>query len=141
MNDSLRGTGRTTRMLLEVIEMLPNASFLPILVYCGNESNARHMKQMFVDILRERNIPVRFGSREEAIVRDDERVCFRSFCEEDSPRGGEYSHIFVDHFAEEEQHRREMEPPRRREKGYGAKDPSVKDPWNQILDIFKPWYM
>lgn len=63
MNHDLRGTGRITRMLEEVIAMLPNASMHPILVYCASHRNAGHIKQLFVNMLRERHLPVKFETR------------------------------------------------------------------------------
>jgi hypothetical protein len=100
-DQSLRQTGRTTRMLLEAIEMLPNACINPILIYGANEKHARQLCQKFDDIVRRMGMETVKKSSTALVINGDERVEFKSFYKEDSPPGGEYSHIFIDHYAKE----------------------------------------
>jgi len=95
---SLRGTGRTTRMLLEVIEMLPNACLMPILVcgYCSR--HAKGLARTFIRLASDRGMKISMKAVDTVMVNGDEIVEFRAL-HDDSPPGVDYSHIFVDHYA------------------------------------------
>ncbi len=94
-------TGRTTRMLEEAVEMLPNASLMPILIYGADLNHVKILIRMFCDIVQKQQMRVSVNHRNKTVfVNEDEMVEFRSFGELDSPPGENYSHIFVDHYAE-----------------------------------------
>jgi len=95
-----RGTGRTTKMLLAAIEMLPNGAQYPLLIYGATRNHAHMLQNRFVDLVREKNIEVTMESPLELSC-DGCRVEFRGFAEENSPLGKDYSHIYFDHYAEE----------------------------------------
>ena len=99
--ENKRCTGRTTRMLQGVIEMLPNASQLPILVYGKDIYHSEALAKMFMNLAQKNNIRVMWMNGHKVVCNRDEIVEFRSFSDEDSPLGTEYSHIFIDHYAEE----------------------------------------
>lgn len=99
--ETKRCTGRTTRMLQEVIEMLPNASQFPILVYGKDIHHLRVLTNMFMNITQKNKIQLSWLDKHSVVCNKDEIVQFKSLADENSPGGMEYSHIFIDHYAEE----------------------------------------
>lgn len=92
--------GNTGKMLLEALELRGNAVQFPILIYGTNIRHASLLMDSMEVLASEVGCQTRRLNRNKMEVEGGCIYEFRSFAEEDSPLGGEYSHIFVDRYAE-----------------------------------------
>ena len=98
---SVRGTGRTTKMLIEAYEYRESATEeLPILVYAASFRDAERLVKMFCDLAQARGSAVARVNKLRVVLDGEQHFEFRGFSnEEDSPAGKNYAHILVDHYA------------------------------------------
>jgi len=101
-----RGTGKTTRMLQEAFALRANASAQPILIYGSDMMHVDALRCAFVQIAEKARVRITEQRRGRLVLDGDEVFEFRSYYEEDSPRGVGYSYIFRDHYAREMHDRR-----------------------------------
>lgn len=99
--DPYRGAGRTTQALIEAYEHRESATEqLPILVYGVSFQDAERLVKMFCNLAQARGSTVVRIGKLKVVLDGDMPFEFRGLVdEEDSPRGRDYSLIFVDHYA------------------------------------------
>jgi hypothetical protein len=90
--DPCRQTGRTTRMLREVIAAAETSASPGITVVCANEDNARYIQRMMLHMVRSRDVKAVKAGR---VVYRNTPITFVSATRE---LRGERGRLFVDHY-------------------------------------------
>lgn len=90
-------------MLADALSKRVDAAFMPILIYGYDFVHAKALMDSFLDMAIEEHIDISsvYQSRLWVVLNGNQMFEFRSYKEEDSPSGKDYSHIFIDHYAEE----------------------------------------